>query len=130
MQRSVAKPTGEAPTRAGASASARATGAASRRLKEARRATEARLVYTPTTFTDASRRAQALSQDVASLIRRRRSEDPSLGVPDALLALELAKASLLEESGIGLTGRRLLLAVAVALSVAVTGFSVFFLMNS
>jgi len=86
-------------------------------------------VYTPTTITDASPRAQALSQEVAALINQRRTEDPSLGVPDSLVALELAKASLLQESGIPLAGRRLVLAALVALSLAVTGFFVFFLMS-
>lgn len=80
-------------------------------------------------ITDASPRSQALSYEVAALINQRRTEDPSLSVPEALVALELTKASLLEASGVPFSGRRLVLAAVVALSIAVTGFFAFFLMN-
>jgi hypothetical protein len=85
-------------------------------------------VYTPTTIADPSPRAQALSRDLASLVERRRAQDPGLGVPDALVALELVKASMLEESGVALTGRRAVLVAIVALAVATAGMA-FFLMS-
>lgn len=72
----------------------------------------------------ASPRAKSLSQEVRALIRERRSHDPGLGVPDALVALELARASLLEESGVTAVGRRLIVAVAGAVLLA-TGLMLF-----
>lgn len=62
---------------------------------------------------------------MAGLIKERSAGDPGLGVPDMLIALELVKASLLEESGVALSGPRTALIVAVALSVAIAGFAVF-----
>ena len=82
-------------------------------------------MYTPTKITDPPPRAQALSYDLAALIKERRTQDPSLGVPDTLVALELAKTSLLEESGITLARGRFALVAAVALSAAVAGFALF-----
>jgi hypothetical protein len=72
----------------------------------------------------ASPRAKSPSQELRALIRARRSHDPGLGVPDALAALELAKASLLEESGVTAVGRRLIVAVAGAVLLA-TGLMLF-----
>jgi hypothetical protein len=62
---------------------------------------------------------------MAALIRERRAQDPSLGAPDAFVALELVKASLLEESGATVTRRRVALLAAVALSAAVAGVALF-----
>jgi hypothetical protein len=76
-------------------------------------------VYSRTTTTDPTPRIEALSRDVKALIKERRAQDPRLGVPDALAALELVKASLLEESGFPLAGRRAVL-LAMALLLAVT----------
>jgi hypothetical protein len=82
-------------------------------------------VYTPTKITDPPPRAQALSYDVAALIKERRTQDPSLGVPDTLVALELVKTSVLEESGITLARGRFALIAAVGLAAAVVGFAIF-----
>jgi hypothetical protein len=82
-------------------------------------------VYTLTTIADPSLRAKALSQELAALIKQRQAQDPSLGAADAFVALELLKASLLEESGVAVSGRRVALIAAVALSAAVAGVALF-----
>jgi hypothetical protein len=95
-------------------------------LKNSRHPAELLLVDTPTTvIDDPSARAQALSHDLTALIAERRTQDPSLGVPDTLVALELAKASLLEDAGVPLAGGRAVLIAAVALAVAVVAFALF-----
>jgi thiazole synthase ThiGH ThiG subunit len=82
-------------------------------------------VYTATTSTDASPRAQGLSRDLAALIRERRAQDAGLGLPDAIVALELTREALLAESGVALAARRGVLAVALALAILVAGFAFF-----
>lgn len=84
-------------------------------------------MYTATTLTDPPPRAKALSLALDAMIREQRERDPSLGVPDALVALELTKAALLEQSGVPVAGRRAALVVAAALAVAVAGFALFVL---
>jgi hypothetical protein len=82
-------------------------------------------VYTSTTIADPSPRAEALSRDVLALLRERRGQDPALGVLEALVALELVKASLLEESGVATAGRRIVLVAAAALALAVAASMIF-----
>jgi hypothetical protein len=82
-------------------------------------------VYSPTRIVDASPRAKALSQDLAALIKERRMQDPSLGVPDAFVALELLKVSLLEESGVTAASGRVAAIAGVALAAVVTGVALF-----
>ncbi len=81
-------------------------------------------MYTPTAFATPSPRAQALSQELIALVAQRRSHDPGLGISDALVALELAKASLLSE-GTGRAPQWLAIAAAV-LAAVIAGFVVFF----
>lgn len=76
---------------------------------------------------DASPRSQALALEVTSLIRERRAGDPDLGFPEALIALELAKRSLLRESGFEATSRRIAVFVVAALSVVIAGLAFFLL---
>ena len=64
---------------------------------------------------------------MAALIKERQAQDPSLGAADAFVALELLKATLLEESGVAVTGRRVALIAAVALCTAVVGVALFLL---
>lgn len=81
-------------------------------------------MYTPTAFANPSQRAHALSQELLTLVSQRRSQDPALGVPDSLVALELAKASLLSPSGAtGAPQRMAVLALAAAALIA--GVTVF-----
>jgi hypothetical protein len=94
-------------------------------LKAAARSAEPSLVYTPTKLSNPPPRAKALFCDVVAMIKERRAQDPSLGVPDTLIALELVKSSLLEESGITLARGRFALVAAVALSAMVAGFALF-----
>jgi hypothetical protein len=96
-------------------------------LKQSARPAEHLTVYTSTTIADPSPRAEALSGEVLALLRERRGQDPNLGVLETLVALELVKASLLEESGVASAGRRTVVVVAVALSVAVAAFMLFFM---
>ena len=80
--------------------------------------------YTPTAFANPSQRAHALSQELLTLVSQRRAQDPALGVPDSLVALELAKASLLSQSGVaGAPQRMVVLALAAAALIA--GVAVF-----
>jgi hypothetical protein len=82
-------------------------------------------VYSHTTFANPSQRAQALSHELLALVSQRRSHDPALGIPDTLVALELAKASLLTE-GTGAVASQHLALGAVVLAVVIAGFTVFF----
>jgi hypothetical protein len=82
-------------------------------------------VYSHTTLANPSQRAQALSHELLALVSQRRSQDPALGVPDTLVALELAKASLLSQGSGALASRQLALG-AVVLAVVVASFAVFF----
>jgi hypothetical protein len=93
------------------------------RLKRRLLRAERWFVYPHTTFANPSQRAQALSHELLALVSQRRSHDPALGIPDTLVALELAKASLLTE-GTG-AGQHLALG-AVVLAVVIAGFAVFF----
>jgi len=96
------------------------------RLKRRRLRAERWLVYPHTTFPNhPSHRAQALSQELLALVNQRRSHDPTLGLPDALVALELAKASLLSQGAGGVARQQLALG-AVVLAVVIAGFAVFF----
>ena len=83
------------------------------------------LVYTHTILTNPSQRAQALSHELLALVGQRRSHDPTLGIPDTLVALELAKATLLAEGAGSIASRQLALG-AVVLAVVIAGFAVFF----
>ena len=65
------------------------------------------------------------SQEIIALIRERRAQTPMLGLPDALVAMELAKAALLSESGITTARSHALIVVAAALIVAVSAFVIF-----
>ncbi len=82
-------------------------------------------MYTPTTL-GASRQAEAFSHELVAWVRKRRAQDPTLGLLDVLAGFELAKASLLAESGVAGTRARIL-AIAVALLVAGVGAAFFFL---
>jgi hypothetical protein len=79
----------------------------------------------PTTITGACPRAQGLARELEAIVKERRGQDPGLGIPDALVALDLVKASLLEESGIAPAGTRAILVAAVALAITVAGFMLF-----
>ncbi len=81
-------------------------------------------MYPATHYASPSVRAQTLSQELIGLLRQRRAQDPGLGVSDAVMALELAKASLLSESG--LMGRRVALVVGAAIALIVALGVVFF----
>lgn len=78
-------------------------------------------MQTPTSISNPSPRAEAFSRELIDLVRRHRERDPSCGLPDVLVALELAKASLLAEAG--MTGvRRAIFAVVAAILAAATAF--------
>ena len=62
------------------------------------------------------------SQELIALIRTRRAQDPTLGLPDVLVAMELAKAALLSESGVTTARNR---AVLVAAAVLISGVAAF-----
>jgi hypothetical protein len=83
-------------------------------------------VYTPTAISNTSPQAHGFSQELIALIRERRAQNPTLGVPDVLVALELAKASLLSESGVSAARMRILAGIAAAFVVGV-GMFVFFM---
>jgi hypothetical protein len=59
-------------------------------------------MYTSTTIVDPSPQAEALSREILNVFDEHRAKDPDLGIPDTLVALELAKASVLEKFGISL----------------------------
>lgn len=82
-------------------------------------------MYTPTTIRSPSARSRALAQELTSLVEERRARDPELGVPDTLIALELVKASLLEDAGIAAARGKALAVAAAALALAVAGFAFF-----
>ena len=83
-------------------------------------------MYTSTTLANPSQRAHTLSLELTALVRARRAQDLELGVPDALVALELSKAPLLSESGVT-TAQRRAVAIAAALLISVVASFLFFL---
>jgi len=72
-------------------------------------------VYTPTTLSNPSARAQGLSEELSAVLRERRAQDPTLGLPDVLVATEVIRASLLSESGITAARSRIVAVVAALL---------------
>ncbi len=65
------------------------------------------------------------SQELIALVRERRAQTPTLGLPDALVAMELAKAALLSESGVTTARTHALIVAAAVLVAAVSAFIVF-----
>jgi len=84
-------------------------------------------VYTPTPIRDASPRSEALSEAVRQVIDEHRRRDPQLGAPEALVALELAKTSLLQDAIGPAGGRRTALMAGLVLAALATGLAFFLL---
>ncbi|MFQ5513583.1 MAG: hypothetical protein ACE5FG_04035 [Myxococcota bacterium] len=82
-------------------------------------------MYTPTTFANPSAQAEALSRELDALIRTQRAQNPTLGLPDVLVAMELAKAGLLDEAGLTAARSRVLGVALAALIVGVSAFLFF-----
>jgi hypothetical protein len=94
-------------------------------LKSMGRSAEQDVVYSPTVISNPSREAEMFSQEIIALTRERRAQTPALGLPDALVAMELAKGALLSESGITTARSHVLIVAAAVLIAAVSAFVIF-----
>ena len=79
-------------------------------------------MYTPAAFSTPSRQADTFSQELIALARERQGQNPTLGLPDVLVAMELAKVALLAESGVTMTRSRALVVGAVVLLAVIAAF--------